>query len=103
MLSRRLILKLEGLSDNALSHLEAQIDLLLRMPGQCARRLRLVRPRAIAREDGTPAAPAAVSPPAALPELPTRRRPLKIPAADVIAQQRLVTLHFDESIDRLAR
>jgi len=49
MLSLRLIRKLEGLSGEALAHLEAQADLLLAMPEHCRARdirslLRIVKP-----------------------------------------------------------
>jgi hypothetical protein len=45
MLSRRLTLKLEALTDEARAHLEEQADLLLTMPHQCRDRqagLRLI-------------------------------------------------------------
>ena len=44
MLSRRLTLKLEALTDEARAHLEEQADLLLTMPQQCRDRQAGLRP-----------------------------------------------------------
>ena len=93
MLSRRLIRKLEGLSGSALQHLEAQADVLLRMRALRGRGslLRVVH----RRPEGAAAAPALPDPP---------RRPLKVFVDEATGQPvRFLTLHFDESMDGLAR